>query len=228
MIRRGESACAETETEQLRDVVVRVASKCASESEQELLANWLLETCLYYAHLLQASEPEEIAVVAAERLWESILTGKFAWQESAGRAGLLRYARQAVQFEIGRAYRSLARDHAAVVPIDAAIQVPDPSDVEATVVERLTWDTLTDALHNAMSCLSPQQQQVVQLRLDGLEPREIAQALHIPRTQVNVVLSQACARLRKHILQQAHSNTALAETLLQVFNIQLTEASCDG
>ncbi|MFN4032234.1 MAG: sigma-70 family RNA polymerase sigma factor [Fimbriimonadales bacterium] len=228
MIGRREPDSAETETALLREVMARVALKCASEREQELLANWLVETCLYYAHVLQASDPQEIAVVATERLWDSILAGKFTWQEDSGRSGLLSYVRQAVQFEIGHARRSAARDRAAVVSIDEAIQVPDPYDVETAVVEQLTWNTLTDAVRDAISRLSPQQQQVVQLRMEGLEPREIAQTLNIPRAQVNVVLSQAYARLRKHILQQARHDKALAETLLQVFNIQLTEASNDG
>lgn len=229
MLGRKENACLERETLRLSEAMMRVAQCRACERDQELVANWLLETCLYYAYLERSDEPQEIAVLTTERLWDSIANGKLTWQEDSGLGGLLRYVRQAVRFEIGRAARAQAREWAVVAPLEDALEKPAPSDVEAEVVERLTWRVMTDAVHAALSILSPQQQLAVQLRLEGLEPREIAETLNIPRTQANVVLSQAYARLRRHILQQAQGDPALAETLQQVFNVQLTtEVSYEG
>jgi len=68
---------------------------------------------------------------------------------------------------------------------------------------------------------------VVQLRLKGLEPRDIAELTHIPRPQVNTVLSQAYTRLRRAVLIQAETNPALTAALEQVFNIRLTSEATD-
>lgn len=228
MLGRKEATCATSEAVLLSEAMGRVASRRACEREQEFLANWLLETCLYYAYLSRCDDPQEIAVVAVERLWESILQGKLTRQEDTGLSGLLSYVCQAVRFEIGRVQRAQAREWAVVVPLDDALERPAPDDVEYEVVERLTWNAITDTVRGALGILSPQQRLAVQLRLEGLEPREIAEALNIPRTQANVVLSQAYARLRQHILLQAQTDPALADTLQHVFNIQLTEASYEG
>lgn len=228
MLGRKGSVRLDSEATWLSETLRRVELRLANEQEQEALANWLLESSLYYAYLESSDDPQEIAVITTERLWDSVLKGKLTWRDETGLSGLLRYVRQAVRFEIGRRLRTQTREWAAVVPLEDALERPAPTDVETEVVERLTWDTLTTAVRAALEILSPQQQQAVQLRLEGLEPREIAEALNIPRTQANVVLSQAYARLRAYLLQQAQTDLALAETLQQVFNIDLTEASHEG
>jgi RNA polymerase sigma factor (sigma-70 family) len=214
---------------QIQTWLTKIAQGCACEREKESLANWLLEVCLYHAYLERVEEPQEIAVLTTERLWQSITSGALTWREDSGLSGLLRYIRQAVQFEIGRHRRSLQRDRTAVVPLESIIEMPDPDDYEHAVVERLDQEALTEATRAAIAHLSPQQQLVVRLRMEGLEPREIAEVVHIPRTQVNVVLAHAYARLRQILLAQAETNSALAATLEQVFNIRLTtEAASDG
>ena len=204
----------------IQDWLTKTAQGRACEREKEALADWLLEVCLYYAYLEQVDDPQEIAVLATERLWQSVENGSLTWRDDSGLCGLMRYIRQAVRFEAGRHRRAVQRDRAVVAPLDDALNLPDPDDLETMVVERLDWQRLTEATRAAIQHLSPQQQLVVQLRLEGLEPRDIAELVLIPRAQVNVVLSQAYARLRRLVLAQAETDPALAATLEQVFNIR--------
>jgi RNA polymerase sigma factor (sigma-70 family) len=201
----------------------KVVQGCACEHEKDSLANWLLDVCLYYAHLEQPDDPQEIAVLATERLWQSIQQGNLSWRDDSGLSGLLHYIHQAVRFEIGRHRRQVQRDRAVIVPLDSIIHLHDPHDLEQTIAEEFDWQLLTEATRAAIQHLSPQQQMVVLLRLEGLEPREIAELVHIPRKQVNVVLSQAYARLRQLVFKQAETHPALAAALEQVFNIRVNE-----
>jgi RNA polymerase sigma factor (sigma-70 family) len=198
----------------------KVAQGCACEHEKESLANWLLEMCLYYAHLERSNDPQEIAVLAAERLWESIQSSNLTWRDDAGLKGLLHYIHQAVRFEMGRYYRQLQRDRAICVSLESITHLPDPNDLEQTIIEKLNWELIKDVIREAIQHLSPQQKLVVLLRLDGLEPREIAELVQLSRKQVNVVLSQAYARLRHLVFKRAESHSALAAALDQVFNIR--------
>ena len=206
----------------IQDWLTKTAQGRACEREKEALADWLLEVCLYYASLEQVDDPQEIAVLATERLWQSVENGSLTWRDDSGLCGLMRYIRQAVRFEAGRHRRAVQRDRAAVAPLDDAMHLPDPDDLETAVVERLSWQPLLEATRAAIQHLSPQQQLVVQLRMEGLEPRDIAELTHIPRAQVNVVLSHAYARLRRLVLTQAETDPALTAALEQVFNIRLT------
>jgi DNA-directed RNA polymerase specialized sigma24 family protein len=172
--------------------------------------------------LEQVDDPQEIAVLATERLWQSILSGALTWRDDAGLGGVMRYIRQAVRFE-GGDRRAVALHRAPMTPrLEDAMHLPDPDDLETAVVERLSWQPLLEATRAAIQHLSPQQQLVVQLRMEGLEPRDIAELTHIPRAQVNVVLSHAYARLRRLVLTQAETDPALTAALEQVFNIRLT------
>lgn len=224
----GVEQISETSAEQICYWIEKAREGTASEQQQERLANWLLETCLYYATLESAAEPQEIAVLTAERLWEAVRNGKLRWQEEVGLKGILAYIRRAVRYEIGRAQRNLVHDHAVIIPLDDARDTPAPDDIETEVVETLMWRPILEAVRKAIPTLSPQQQLIVQLHLEGLEPREIAETLNISRPQVNVVLSQVRARLRRYLLEQAQNDPALAESLRQVLNIQMSEGSDEG
>jgi hypothetical protein len=121
----------------IQDWLTKMAQGRACEREKEALADWLLEVCLYYAYLEQVDDPQEIAVLATERLWQSVVSGALTWRDDAGLGGIMRYIRQAVRFEAGRHRRAVLRDRAVVAPLDNARNLPDPDDLETMVVERL-------------------------------------------------------------------------------------------
>jgi hypothetical protein len=125
----------------IQDWLTKMAQGCACEREKEALADWLLEVCLYYAHLERLDDPQEIAVLATERLWQSVENGSLTWRDDSGLCGLMRYIRQAVRFEAGRHRRAVLRDRAVVAPLDDATHLPDPDDLETAVVERLELAT---------------------------------------------------------------------------------------
>jgi len=86
-------------------------------------------------------------------------------------------------------------------------------DITEMIAEQMDWETVLIALREELESLSAQQQLVIELRLAGLEPREIAQQTRIAREQVNVVLSQAYKRLRQQLQQRAQKQPVLAEAL---------------
>jgi len=196
----------------------RVEEGQAEERDLETLADWLLEQCLTVAYTLNTPAAEEIGVLAAEQLWQQILQGKLRWIPNAGLSGLLLYIRRHVGFVLRQVHTERSHHTERHLPLDEALLIPDETDLVAMIGEQLDWQTVLDALHEEMQSLSAQQQLVVELRLLGLQPREIAAHTGIPRTQVNVVLSQAYARLRQKLERRAQQQPALAEALRTLFN----------
>jgi RNA polymerase sigma factor (sigma-70 family) len=113
--------------------------------------------------------------------------------------------------------RQLLTEHAQFAqhnfPLEEALFKEDEMDITEMIAEQMDWETVLIALREELESLSAQQQLVIELRLAGLEPREIAQQTGIAREQVNVVLSQAYKRLRQQLQQRAQKQPVLAEAL---------------
>jgi RNA polymerase sigma factor (sigma-70 family) len=197
----------------IRYIFMRLEEGDACENEKEFLANWLLHQCLTAAYTVDAQEGDEIGVVAAEQLWQQIERGQLRWIAGAGLAGLLKYIRRHVVY----VRRQLLTEHAQFAqhnfPLEEALFKEDEMDITEMIAEQMDWETVLIALREELESLSAQQQLVIELRLAGLEPREIAQQTGIAREQVNVVLSQAYKRLRQQLQQRAQKQPVLAEAL---------------
>jgi len=193
----------------------------AEESELDFLASWLLQQCLTIAYTLDAHEGDEIGVVATEQLWQQIEQGKLRWMEGAGLAGILTYIRRHVGYVLRQIHTERAQFAQRNLPLEEILYQKDETDLTEMIAEQMDWETVLNALQDEMSTLSPQQQLVIDLRLAGLEPKEIALQTGIPREQVNVVLSQAYRRLRQRIEQRARQQPVLAEALRSLFKYEV-------
>jgi RNA polymerase sigma factor (sigma-70 family) len=197
----------------IRYIFMRLEEGDACENEKEFLANWLLQQCLTAAYTVDAQEGDEIGVVAAEQLWQQIERGQLRWIAGAGLASILKYIRRHVVY----VRRQLLTEHAQFAqhnfPLEEALFKEDEMDITEMIAEQMDWETVLIALREELESLSAQQQLVIELRLAGLEPREIAQQTGIAREQVNVVLSQAYKRLRQQLQQRAQKQPVLAEAL---------------
>ena len=78
---------------------------------------------------------------------------------------------------------------------------PETEPVAGTVSieKRMVEDETRRRVREAISELSPQQQQVLQLRAAGLRYREIAETIGIGTSTVNEFMRRAVARLRKAV-----------------------------
>ncbi len=201
----------------LATLLEQVACGTASEADADRLAQWFLELSLYYAYLKRANDPEEVAVITAERLWVAVRERKLAWDPEKGEAGLRSYIQRAVEMTIFNLWREESRWIAVNLPYEASLAQAsvDPTD---DLTEKIFYEQVMDILMQFKQSLSVQQLLVLELRLEGLLPNEIAEITGIPRTQVNVVLSQAYKRLRERALQAAQANPLLTEMLETLFN----------
>jgi RNA polymerase sigma-70 factor (ECF subfamily) len=84
-------------------------------------------------------------------------------------------------------------------PLAAAAAVADPTPVEERATVAGDWSRVLDVLPH----LSPDQQQVVALRLSGLSAAEIGEALGKPRNAVDGIHHRAVLRLRALLIGEA-------------------------
>ena len=89
--------------------------------------------------------------------------------------------------------RAKERNHAEISP-ELEPAAPTPS-----VEKRMVQDETRRRIQEAIAGLSPQQQQVLQLRAAGLRYREIAETIGIGTSTVNEFMRRAVARLRKAV-----------------------------
>jgi RNA polymerase sigma-70 factor (ECF subfamily) len=89
--------------------------------------------------------------------------------------------------------RAKERTHAEISP------ETEPVAQTLSVEKRMVQDETRRRVQEAISDLSPQQQQVLQLRAAGLRYREIAETIGIGTSTVNEFMRRAVARLRKAI-----------------------------
>ncbi len=201
-----------SEEQRTAQLIEQVAGGTASETEADQLAQWLLQMTLYYAHLKRADDPEEVAVITTERLWIAVQEGRLKWNPEHGMPGILSYIQRAVEFTLYSEVRQQSQWAAVNLPYEDSLAhaVDDPTEA---LTEKIFYEQVVEILRQFKQSLSVQQQLVLELRLEGLLPNEIAEITGIPRTQVNVVLSQAYKRLREMVAQSAQSNPALTELL---------------
>jgi RNA polymerase sigma-70 factor (ECF subfamily) len=89
--------------------------------------------------------------------------------------------------------RAKERTHAEISP------ETEPVAHTISVEKRMVQDETRRRVQEAIADLSPQQQQVLQLRAAGLRYREIAETIGIGTSTVNEFMRRAVARLRKAI-----------------------------
>ncbi len=150
-----------------------------------------------FAYCRQRLDDREMAEDVTARVFMQALSGLPGFRGGSFRAWLFTIA----QNEVNRTFRSRRP-----VPIDAAIDVVDPTP---SPEETMLATEAIDELRSLLSLLTPDQRNVVELRLAGLSGSEIAQVLGRSRGSVDVAQCRAVARLKSAVdtkRQKSHAS----------------------
>jgi RNA polymerase sigma-70 factor (ECF subfamily) len=138
----------------------------------------------------------EAAEDATTEVFLRALAALPAYRAGSFRAWLFAIAHNVVTNELRRHHRTISLETAAL---------PDPGSMEDAAATAVDWSSVLTLLPR----LSPDQQQVVALRLSGLSAVEIGKALGKPRNAVDGIHHRAVLRLRSLV---ATGETALTST----------------